>query len=228
MKNILLFLIISTHISYAQIKHITFEEAQNPYFAKEIKKHTKISSYTSSSELTFNIGDTLTIGSPLPKNKRMKKKLMYGDTFTNIIVGKAKKNKNSENYEYLSFKNAGNKVVIKSIYVTHQKYTGYKFWKNRKEMPLEINLLVKNPDGGLGSNSLSKTILNNSIRTVIDLEKALNDGELYKGTIKKILTREEAIKKLKEYKDLLDLEMISQEEYDNYKKDLSPIINKNE
>lgn len=40
----------------------------------------------------------------------------------------------------------------------------------------------------------------------------------------KYITREEAIAKLKESKDLLDLEMISQEEYDKIKTDLTPII----
>lgn len=41
------------------------------------------------------------------------------------------------------------------------------------------------------------------------------------------LKRESAITKLKESKDLLDLEVITQEEYNRIKKDLTPIIKPN-
>ena len=42
------------------------------------------------------------------------------------------------------------------------------------------------------------------------------------------MTREEAIAKLREAKELLDLEMMSQEDYDALKKELSPIIMNNQ
>ena len=38
------------------------------------------------------------------------------------------------------------------------------------------------------------------------------------------MTKEEAISKLKESKELLDLEIITQEEYDKMKQELPPII----
>jgi len=38
------------------------------------------------------------------------------------------------------------------------------------------------------------------------------------------MTREEAIAKLKEAKDLFDLDMMSQDEYDALRKELTPII----
>lgn len=38
------------------------------------------------------------------------------------------------------------------------------------------------------------------------------------------MTRKEAVAKLKKFKDLLDLEIISQEEYDALKEQLTPII----
>ena len=56
----------------------------------------------------------------------------------------------------------------------------------------------------------------------IDLENALDSGEVYS----KIMSREDAIFKLKESKDLLDLEVITQEEYDKIKIELLPIIKK--
>ena len=59
----------------------------------------------------------------------------------------------------------------------------------------------------------------------------MKDETYYEGLDKRtkeykewVASREEAIAKLKEAKDLLDLEMMSQEEYDKIKAELTPII----
>lgn len=51
-------------------------------------------------------------------------------------------------------------------------------------------------------------------------------GELFRKWLdeKSKMTREEAIAKLKEAKELMDIEMISKEEFDALKKELAPII----
>lgn len=54
----------------------------------------------------------------------------------------------------------------------------------------------------------------------IKLEQAVKYGEVQTS----ILTREQAIKKLKEAKDLLDLEMMTKSEYEKIKEKLTPII----
>ena len=54
----------------------------------------------------------------------------------------------------------------------------------------------------------------------IFIDKAIESGEIESS----IMSREEAIDKLKEAKDLLDLEMMTQEEYDKIKDELAPII----
>lgn len=56
----------------------------------------------------------------------------------------------------------------------------------------------------------------------VDYENALEASEIInpKGT----LTRQQAIDKLKESKELLDLEVITQEEYNNIKEDLTKFI----
>jgi hypothetical protein len=56
----------------------------------------------------------------------------------------------------------------------------------------------------------------------IEIEPAIKNGEI--GTTG--LNRDEAIAKLKERKDLLDLDMITKEEYEKIKKELTPIIMK--
>ena len=65
----------------------------------------------------------------------------------------------------------------------------------------------------------------NKYLTVDDLDNAFSFGEILIGNIK--MTREQAIAKLKESKELLDLELLSQEEYDEIKMELTPIIRGN-
>ena len=57
-------------------------------------------------------------------------------------------------------------------------------------------------------------------KIIIDLEAALQVGEV----VSKIMSRESAIAKLKEAKDLLELEVISKNEYNALKEELTPII----
>lgn len=60
------------------------------------------------------------------------------------------------------------------------------------------------------------------IPVLIDYETALEVGEIINPNKK--LTREEAISKLEEAKKLLNLELITQSEYDKLKRKLAPII----
>lgn len=59
---------------------------------------------------------------------------------------------------------------------------------------------------------------------ISNFEKAINTGEIINPF--RAITRDEAIKKLKESKDLLDLGMIKQDEFEKIKIDLTPIIMK--
>ena len=72
---------------------------------------------------------------------------------------------------------------------------------------------------GFEVQAISKTEMGMS-SYYISIEKAINSGEIETS----VLTREQAIAKLKESKDLLDLEMMTQEEYDKIKMELTPII----
>jgi hypothetical protein len=75
-------------------------------------------------------------------------------------------------------------------------------------------IYLENPTGprGLGMQN----------RTVHNYEMAIEIGEV--SNPKRAMTRAEAIAKLKESKELLDLEMIKQAEYDALKAKLAPII----
>lgn len=60
------------------------------------------------------------------------------------------------------------------------------------------------------------------LRYITATNMSLENGEALNPN--RLMTREEAITKLKEAKDLLDLEMMTQEEYDALRKKLTPII----
>ena len=55
---------------------------------------------------------------------------------------------------------------------------------------------------------------------IVNLEGALQTGEI----VSSIVSRKEAIEKLKEAKDLLELEIMSEDEYNSLKEELTPII----
>lgn len=106
-----------------------------------------------------------------------------------------------------SFK--GTKVVVETLKVNRIKLT-------RKS---ELIILAYVLDPTLSS------FFSERRRTIIDLELALSTGEVVNPNQK--MTREEAIVKLKESKDLLDLGLLTQEEYNKIKTELTPIIMNN-
>ena len=115
---------------------------------------------------------------------------------------------------------SGDEVVLLSIFATHATSDEYKLWNSRKKQPLYISLYVKNQKREQ-DQVLSYLLLNSSLRTVIDIDKALEYNEIVNEN--RPLSRSEAIAKLKESKDLFELGLLS-EEYNQIKKKLTPII----
>ena len=62
----------------------------------------------------------------------------------------------------------------------------------------------------------------NKYMSVMDAELALESGEIL--LLNRKMTRDEAIAKLREAKELMDIEMMSKEEFEQLKKELAPII----
>ena len=63
-----------------------------------------------------------------------------------------------------------------------------------------------------------------SVGTIMNVLDAVNTGEIINPNA--TMTRDQAIVKLKEQKDLLDLGMITKEQFDKIKLELTPIIMK--
>ena len=193
-------------------KDITYKQTQDIQFAKKYKDDTKINSYTTKGGIKISEGDTLTIGKAY--SKKNKEKMNY--VFRNIVVGDVRGTYIHE-FKYLNQKYKDERVIIDFIYVKHEKNKGYKFLKNNKEMPLYVNVFVKSiPETGV------KNIFKDSKKTILNIDNALADGEIINPNSS--LSRKEAIVKLKESKDLMELGLMSKEEYEKLRKKLTPII----
>jgi len=195
----------------AQKEHLTYDQTINIKFVKQYKNNTLIDSYITKDGLIIRVGDTLTIGNAVIDRK----KYIFHDVFSHIVIGKTKGATNKE-FRYLPHNYSGSKVIVKSLFVTHEKYSGYKLWPNRKEMPLYVSIFVREAQSGISK------IFSHSRKTILDIEKALSSGEIINYNAP--LSKEEAIRKLKESKDLMELDFLSKEEYEKLKEKLTPII----
>jgi hypothetical protein len=120
-------------------------------------------------------------------------------TFAFITTGGTAAALSGQAPEPLSVNSSGTNTVIKKIAVGGSKRMGFK-----------IYVVGKGICGICPNNN-------------IDFEEAIATGEIQS----KGMSREQAISKLKEAKDLVDLGMMSKEDFEKLKLELTPIIIKN-
>ena len=202
--------------SSPQIEKIVYDQTQDINYVKNIKNNTTVESYETKDKLIMKVGDTLTIGTAYNKKGRN----ILGDLFSNIATGNIKGP--TKELDYLPHSYSGQKVIVESIYVVHEKYNGYNPLYNRKEMPLYVLVYAKRPKVQNVNIKNISTALSHKRITIVDIEKAFDLGEVINPVQK--LNREEAIKKLKEAKDLYELDLMSKSEYEKLRLELTPII----
>ena len=168
-KKIVILVLCLPLFTLAQINkpNLTYDQTNDIKLVQQYKNNTEIDSYTTKDGLTISIGDTLTIGNAVINRKRY----MFHDVFSHIVIGENKVVTNKE-LRYLPHNYSGSKVVVKSLFVTHEKFTGYKLLPNRKEMPLYVSLFVREYESGISK------IFSHSRKTILDIEKALSSGEI--------------------------------------------------
>ena len=206
--------------SSPQLEKIVYNQTQDINYVKNIKNNTTVESYETKDKLIMKVGDTITIGTAFNKKGRN----ILGDLFSTIATGNIKGT--TKEPEYLPHSYNGQKVIVESIYVLHEKYNGYNPLYNRKEMPLYVLVYAKRPKVQNVNIKNISTALSHKRITIVDIEKAFSLGEVINPVQK--INREEAIKKLKEAKDLFELDLMSKSEYEKLRLELTPIItNKN-
>ena len=208
-KQILVICVFLPFILFSQNKSLTYDQTQNIKISEKYKNYFEIESYLTKDGFTINIGDTLTIGNAAINRD----KYLFSDVFSYIVIGHKKGFKGE--LRPLPHNYSSSKIIVHSIFVTHEKLLGFKLWPKRNQTPLYVSLLVKN-------HKESSTIFSYSRKTILDIERAFSSGEIINYNAS--LSFEQAIKKLKDSKDLMELDFLSKEDYDSIRNKLAPII----
>uniref|UniRef100_UPI003217DAC8 hypothetical protein n=1 Tax=uncultured Draconibacterium sp. TaxID=1573823 RepID=UPI003217DAC8 len=224
-KIIILVLIFTSTLAYSQkqLDEITYDDCQNSEVFEQIKNYTKVLKYTAADGSVLSLGDTLIIGIPSGSTTNTtavgagntvgaaKARSKTKNSFSTIIMGRPAGFGNVMNaMAGESASNAGAEMQGEIVVISEMKL----FHKGSKKKPLALQILLGEPNG--------RAFGINKYMSVTDYEKAVLAGEIKSTNAP--LTREEAITKLKESKDLLDLGVISQTDYDKLKQELTPII----
>lgn len=199
-------ILISVFSLLFSVNSITYDQTQNIDFTKKIKNNTKFDSYTAKDGTVLNIGDILIVGKPSTDDSQYSEYIGTQKVFSFIMIGGMGINMLS-GPSYLPATSQSTEFTIEKIWVTHTKLS--------KKSPLVVNVTARDPQIPKIANK----------RTITDIDKAMKLGEIVSPN--RPMNRQEAIAKLKESKDLLDLDIITQEEYDKLKSELTPIIKGN-
>ena len=212
-------LIFICSISFAQVTlpQMTYEQSQDASKFIYVKNNTQLLEYITASGNSVKVGDTLIIGKPTTS-----------EASTTAYGNRSLRTTNRKQFEYIMMgKPAGMNVIMSALGGQSPQMAGIDlsnetvlvqeikvFHKGSKKKPLNVYMILGEING--------KAFGLNKFLTLNDAEGAIELGEVYLKNRK--MTRDEALAKLKESKDLLDLEMMSQEEYDKIKAELTPII----
>ncbi len=226
MKQLIIALIIlTTSSTFAQtpIPELTFEASQNSAVFQHIRNNTRILKYIAADGSVLELGDTLVIGVPTGTTTSTtavgagnnvgiaKARSKTKNSFATIIMGRPAGFGNimnamgGESADNASADMQGEIVVIAEMKVSH---------KGSRKKPLALTVLLGEPNG--------RAFGINKYMSVVDYEKSVLAGEI--KSLNAPLTRAEAIAKLKESKELMDLGLLDEAEYEKIKQELTPII----
>jgi len=213
MKKLLVFsMLLVSFVSYGQefIPDTLFTgKVSDLEYAKQYRNNEKFSSIKLEDGSILKVGDIVTLGRPsgLNTSKQVNSGLFSSNvtttnSFQYILLGRIGLSVMA-GIQYLPQSLQGSKVTIKEIKASHTSLVG------SRNSPLTYWLIL---DYGPG------------VATIMNLPAAITNGEFINPNA--AMTRDQAIAKLKEQKDLLDLGMITKEEFEKIKSELTPIVMK--
>jgi hypothetical protein len=203
MKNIInLSILLLIHFSTFSQKTLRYEDLSKESFVPMIKNNQVFDKYIDSKGLEYSKGKKIVIGSPSnPDN--ISTDLWDDPKYGNFTF--IRKSRAFVMTAELMFK--GEECIIEEIFAEHIGFG--------KKSPLKVSFICK----------LNGQVNHITTLTIENIDKALGLGEIINP--KEPLSREAAILKLKESKELLDLELISKEDYEKIKLELGVIIMRN-
>ena len=233
MKKIILvaltILSISTIIAQNELDSLSYDNTQDINFFKNVKNRTLVKKYTTVNNNVIQVGDTVILGNPT--SQEFSSRTYSGSYGYKGRVGVSNSRSTSKKtYDFIqlgrpagfgsimsamsgeavsmadnSIKNT--KVIVKEIKAYH---------RGSKKKPLYLIMVLGEING--------KAFGINKFLSVMNTELAIESGEILLKNRKK--TRDEAIFELREAKELLEIDMISKQEFETLKKKLGPIIRK--
>jgi hypothetical protein len=217
MKNILLIVVlINITFSVKSQKIKSVEEFDLPSITKKEWRKYKNGFDVQKLETdygTFKVGNELLINQPSNPdniNNKVYNGVKVGNSsaeFSFVSIGRFSIMQSLLTAVKMDRSNSNTEIIIQRI----------RAYKPAMGQPVNIVADFTRKDGA--NTSLGK------FGNIIALERAISLGEILNPNAP--LNRQQAIAKLKEAKDLLELEMMNQEEYDNLRKELTPIIKGN-
>lgn len=226
----ILFSIIRIH-AQEEIDVLTYANTQDINFFSTISNGAQVKEYITTSKNSVKIGDTLILG--MPSSQEMSTKTYAGSYGTNLRGGIAQSRSTSKKtYEFIqmgrpagfgSIMNAMNgdapimadNNLKNSTVIVNELKT---YHRGSKKKPLYVVMVLGEING--------RAFGINKYLSVMDTELAIESGEILLKNRK--MTRDEAIAKLKEAKELMEVDMLSKEEFEGLKKELAPIIKNQE
>ncbi len=188
---------------YASAQTVTYQDIVNHVSAKDLtgkKAGDNITAYTASDGITYKVGSTITYGYPTNG-----KYYLYFRDVTSSVLGTLAEDENTsaaqtavnqEIYERVENRSGGVATIKKIQCVPIDPF-------NKKTSGCKIYLVLNR--GGIACTNFEEAI------AVGEVQTKMNDSDA-------------AINELKKWKEKLDLQIITQEEYDAKKKELMQYI----
>lgn len=213
-----------------EIIQLNYENTQDINFFNSIKSGAQVKEYITSNKNSVKIGDTLILGTPTSQETSTR---TYAGSYGNQLRGGVAQSRSNskKTFEFVKLgrpagfgsimtamngdaQNMADNSLKNTTVVVDEMKTYHRGSKNK---PLYVVLVLGEING--------KAFGINKYLSVMDTELAIESGEVLLKNRK--MTREEAIAKLKEAKELMEIDMLSKEKFDELKNELAPVINNN-
>ena len=210
-----------------EINQLTYANTQDINYFNQIKSGAQVKEYITSSKNSVKIGDTLILGTPTSMETNTR---TYAGSYGNQFRGGMAQSRstNKKTYEFVKMgRPAGFGSIMTAMngdaqvmaenslknttVVVHEMKTYHRGSKNK---PLYVVIVLGEING--------RAFGINKYLSVMDTELAVESGEVLLKNRK--MTRDEAIAKLKEAKELMEIDMMTKEKFEELKKELAPII----
>ena len=232
-KTITLLAIILSiiNIHAQEIDILTYANTQDINFFSTIKNGAQVNEYSTTNSNSVKIGDTLVLGSPT--SQEMSTRTYSGSYGTKARGGVAQSRSTStKTYEFIKMgrpagfgsimtamngdaQNMADNSLKNTTVIVNEIKT---YHRGSKKKPLYVVMVLGEING--------RAFGINKFLSVMDTELAIESGEVLLKNRK--MNRDEAIAKLKEAKELMEVDMMSIEEFEELKKELAPIIKNQE